>query len=772
MSFELNQLKSGKIDSANIKEGASAIVGAIISASMGDEPASDPINPEDKAEFYEILRQAAQSGQTEICREIIAAERGKGNEITILMSVALEGETEIVSALIEAGADVNARFEKGLVSGNALSMAIDKGHVEVVKLLAAAGADLDKGGMLPPLIAAIWEGNTAIVQALIEAGININTPGPGGNALFIAAEKGHPQIVQLLVDAGSDINAVNYDQKTPLMRACEKGHLEVVRTLISAGADANKQGRFSETALSIATRSPQMAKTQLEHGLLDSDGDRYIRDNALPIVQALIDAGAIIDAQNIKGCTALAIATARGDLEMVNLLITAGANPNLETADETPKVLAIAVEGNSLQIVQTLLKAGADPNITDKQGRTALELATRKGYAEIAAILRQAGATEPATNTDFNETTLIGAAQRGDLEQVRACIRTGVDINTNDQTFAGGGLTALMYAAGEGHTDIVKVLIEAGAQLNTLDARKLPWHKTALMYAAEGCHLQTVQTLIEAGADINGTDRTRQRPGRTALMYAAEQGCVEAVRVLVEAGADVRARDKTSMTAMMHGVSNLEIVQILLAAGADPYAKDRDDTSAFELASYSKNPEIYQCMMQASTDNQAAKAADREEVLRSAAMDGNIEMVRSLIEAGTDPNAREKDGWTALMYAAASGSVEVVQLLMDAGADVNADIQKGTTALSEAAYWGRASIVQMLIATGADVNVADIEDGSTPLLKALRMAPIEVVHLLVEAGANVNAKDCWGKTALDYAKDGDRRNVIKLLRDAGATEDN
>lgn len=69
----------------------------------------------------------------------------------------------------------------------------------------------------------------------------------------MAAEKDYAQIVKLLANAGSNLNVLNFEQKTPL---------------ISAGADVNKQVDFSDTALLIATRSPEIAKARLDSGLL------------------------------------------------------------------------------------------------------------------------------------------------------------------------------------------------------------------------------------------------------------------------------------------------------------------------------------------------------------------------------------------------------------------------------------------------------------------------------------------------------------------------
>ena len=77
-----------------------------------------------------------------------------------------------------------------------------------------------------------------------------------------------------------------------------------------------------------------------------------------------------------------------------------------------------------------------------------------------------------------------------------------------------------------------------------------------------------------------------------------------------------------------------------------------------------------------------------------------------------DVNARDKDGWTALMFAAAGGAAESVKVLLDAGADVNARNEDGLTALIAAALSGTAENVKVLLDAGADASHKD-KDGKT-----------------------------------------------------------
>lgn len=132
-----------------------------------------------------------------------------------------------------------------------------------------------------------------------------------------------------------------------------------------------------------------------------------------------------------------------------------------------------------------------------------------------------------------------------------------------------------------------------------------------------------------------------------------------------------------------------------------------------------------------------ATMPSKEQQLIDAASEGDIVMVKKLINKGAYVNARDDILWqTALMEAAGSGHTEIVKILIDAGANVNAKSKYGDTALMEAA--GR---------------------GYTEIVKAL-----------IDAGADVNAKDEHGDTALKVAKEGGHNEVVNLLRAAGARE--
>jgi ankyrin repeat protein len=154
--------------------------------------------------------------------------------------------------------------------------------------------------------------------------------------------------------------------------------------------------------------------------------------------------------------------------------------------------------------------------------------------------------------------------------------------------------------------------------------------------------------------------------------------------------------------------------------------------------------------------------------LATAARNADLAEVRKLIAAGSDVNATEADGTSALLWAAHQGSPELVKVLLDAGADPNAANKFGVTPLLEAARYGDAATVKALLEGGADVH-ASAREGETPLMAASRAGSLEAVRLLIEHGADVNAVEALQEqTALMWAAAEGHVDIVDALLKAGA----
>jgi ankyrin repeat protein len=128
----------------------------------------------------------------------------------------------------------------------------------------------------------------------------------------------------------------------------------------------------------------------------------------------------------------------------------------------------------------------------------------------------------------------------------------------------------------------------------------------------------------------------------------------------------------------------------------------------------------------------------------------NTEVVRALIKAGADVNAKDNDGFTPLIWGAAKNGkgAEIVAVLIQAGADIHAKDNNGSTPLMWAAGCKNTEAVNTLIQAGADVNVKN-GDGETALMWAAAYV-----------GADVSANDKYDKSVLDYAKESLQKIIV------------
>ena len=167
------------------------------------------------------------------------------------------------------------------------------------------------------------------------------------------------------------------------------------------------------------------------------------------------------------------------------------------------------------------------------------------------------------------------------------------------------------------------------------------------------------------------------------------------------------------------------------------------------------------------TGGVVAGAADDAQLL-DAARRGDGSAVRALLDAGSDANARQPDGATALHWAAHRDDALMARGLLRAGAEVDAANTYGVTPLSLAAANASAAMVELLLAAGADPNAAR-ESGETPLMRAAATGSVAAVDALLTAGAEVDAADpAGGQTPLMLAASGRHADVVATLIARGA----
>jgi ankyrin repeat protein len=352
---------------------------------------------------------ACESGSADLVARLLKAgvsanATGPHGE-TALHTCAHAGNTAGARVLIAAGASVdpgdNWRGQTPLM------WAAAEGHPETMQALIEAGADVDARSTIIE-----WER-----QRTDEPRDKWLPPG-GWTPLLLAARENCVTCVDVLAKAGADLNIVDPERHTPLIIALTNGHFDVAGRLIDHGADVNMQDEVGQTALWAAVDAHTMPDSNRPP---PTEMDDTL--TAWDIVTKLVNAGARVDtplrqrvpyrtkidrgADGILGAgtTPLLRAAKTGDARVVDLLLKHGANPRATVGRGVTSILLAASVGTSesdrtgrrktdadaIATIRLLMAAGADINAADGQGRTAAHGAALWGMTGVIRFLHENG---------------------------------------------------------------------------------------------------------------------------------------------------------------------------------------------------------------------------------------------------------------------------------------------------------------------------------------------------------------------------------------------
>ena len=374
-------------------------------------------------------------------------------------------------------------------------------------------------------------------------------------------------------------------------------------------------------------------------------------------------------------------------------LINAGADVNATTKDGQT-ALMWATKHNAVDIMQLLIKAGAKVNAQDfnaqgKKNRTALMYTSETNAVDAARLLLASGA-DVNIKQPFGETALWHAVYDNRPELVDMFIAAGADVKANDIGFVKVG-SILMYAAEANLSAIIKKLIAAGADVNL----RQEYGQTALMWAAKANAVDAIQALLAAGADINvlsNYDSIYQQSSGTALMHAVRENKLDAEKALIKAGADmnIRSDDYDGYTALILAARKsdkiaVDMVQALIDAGADVNAKDKHGMDAL---GYAKNATVKNMLKKASAAqaNDMAKESTRrkteDEYLRNSANEETMRWIKSHDErrdAMYETFKKSIEGWANYPSEGVSKPAkELCQYFKDSNIDMKLPFDKKT----------------------------------------------------------------------------------------------
>jgi uncharacterized protein len=276
--------------------------------------------------------------------------------------------------------------------------------------------------------------------------VALMAPGATGGA---AAAGGNPFLCQSLESKRQLLprEATPRDLNFMLFEAVKSGCTALIEAMLAAGASVEARDRFANTALVLAAAAGQNEAIDL-----------------------LLDAGAKIDHRNLAGSSALLRAAMDNRRRTAVLLLERGADANLANGKQLAPLHAAAYNGND-KLVGALLEHGAEADAADTTGKSPAIYAAARGYAEVVERLLAAG-VDPKRRYGNDLTLLMWAAghsndtpRQDGLATLNLILAAGADIDAVDNR----GWSALMIAAQRGHVEAAGLLLENGADPQIAD---------------------------------------------------------------------------------------------------------------------------------------------------------------------------------------------------------------------------------------------------------------------------------------------------------------
>uniref|UniRef100_A0A452GK55 K Homology domain-containing protein n=1 Tax=Gopherus agassizii TaxID=38772 RepID=A0A452GK55_9SAUR len=796
--------------------------------------------------FESPLTLAACGGHVELAALLI--ERGANLEevndegYTPLMEAAREGHEEMVALLLAQGANINAQTEE--TQETALTLACCGGFSEVADFLIKAGADIELG-CSTPLMEAAQEGHLELVKYLLAAGANVHaTTATGDTALTYACENGHTDVADVLLQAGADLVfnlnyslldnfKLNFTEKSPflystearrtpltvafsvsklslqdgstmLIEAAKGGHTNVVSYLLDypnnvlsvptadmsqltpPSQDQSQVPRVPMHALAMVVppqepdrapqeNSPPLLGVQKGASKQKSSSLQVADQDLLPPFHPYQPLECIVEETEGKLNELGQRISAIEKAQLKSLELIQGEPLNKDKIEELKKNREEQVQKKKkilkeLQKVERQLQMKTQQQFTkeylETKGQTDTPLPLQQ-QCPHAGVFPEVEGDEGLPEENFSELPQVDTFLSKDDEQQQSSPPAEQiefvpiqALSTPQCNFSSN----LGYN-GTDSLDLQKVL---GNQQNVGQQQQIAGHGQGLLVQEpDGLMVATpAQTLTDTLDDLIAAVNSRVPTGSTSSSLTTESPAPEPC---AQTPSNVGSQSVLPMYPSVDIDAHVSNLATDLSSSCN--TESNHDT-ALTLACAGGHEELVVDLLLARGANKEHRNVSDYTPLSLAASGGYVNIIKILLNAGAEINSRtgSKLGISPLMLAAMNGHVPAVKLLLDMGSDINAQIETNrNTALTLACFQGRAEVVSLLLDRKANVEHR-AKTGLTPLMEAASGGYAEVGRVLLDKGADVNAPPVPSSrdTALTIAADKGHYKFCELLINRGA----
>jgi len=438
-------------------------------------------------------------------------------------------------------------------------------------------------------------------------------------------------------------------------------------------------------------------------------------------------------------------------------------------------LLHIAALKNDAQMVELLLSLKADPEIKNNAGETPMAAAVNAGCLDAVRVLAEHGAQIFASNA-LGRTVYTMARER-DADTLAAILAPSTVAQQDTE-----GRTALHHAAANLDEKAISIILESGGVISVADAFGRAPLAATYQNPANPASARIAALLLLAGAvplrnefDYFETSIIKRNPsmrfedGQTPLHLATRRGHAGYVSYLIDRKVPINVKDASSSTPLHDAVrgGNITITGILLSAGADPNQVDSAGNTPLHLVMpVAARSEIFNKLLSAGADPNRKDSYGETPLHITARLGMSDDIIKALLSAGADINERNKRGITPLSLAIERSQITQANLFITLGADIHAEDIEGQTAVTRAITAG----IEMTKAVITETNIqARDSRGATPLHIAVQgNANPEILHYLISRKSDVNARNKNGESPLHIAVRNNDRSSGELLLAFGA----